>query len=559
MRKLLTLLLCLPLIAMAFANAAFAEEDEVVTIQYYGQSNNRQSTEGFMNDYLEEAIGVRVEIIQSTNEKTQALLASGNLPDVGNYLYNGSLDPAIRGGLLVNLAEHLDQLPNVTQNVPYTIPFSQEYYGDGEGGFYALSVSIGDANPSPSGTIYIQWDVYEEIGRPEIQSFDDLIDVMVQMQAARPETPDGQKTYGLVAFSEWDTQQIYASIFYRAALGYDAHAGGSFMDYCYADQKLYPMLEKGSPYYEALKFLFKCNQAGVLDPDSITQTRSSANAKVQSGAAMVAGYGMSANLYNTGDNLNADAPKGYMPLIADFYHPLCNFQYEAGQSSVVISVSSETDKLDACLRFINLIYDYDACLTLYSGPQGEMWDVVDGEFVFLDKWNEMQNVGEITLESGEVLKNGAFWCAWGLNGANPHPDYAGIRLSIGNSDAVQEASQASKLRDMWTEATGYTSEKDAYEKTSMVTRATGFSRYMPAMDDDTRLIQTAIGEIVAAESWKMIVAADEAEFDALFENMCQQAEELGIDIIYEWGEEAVALAQSRAETYHASIYEMLGE
>ena len=129
MRKLLTLLLCLPLIAMAFANAAFAEEDEVVTIQYYGQSNNRQSTEGFMNDYLEEAIGVRVEIIQSTNEKTQALLASGNLPDVGNYLYNGSLDPAIRGGLLVNLAEHLDQLPNVTQNVPYTIPFSQEYYG----------------------------------------------------------------------------------------------------------------------------------------------------------------------------------------------------------------------------------------------------------------------------------------------------------------------------------------------------------------------------------------------------------------------------------------------
>lgn len=61
----------------------------------------------------------------------------------------------------------------------------------GTGGLYGIPCECGDTyvkyswiNSTERNALRLRWDTYEEIGAPEIKDFDDLIDVMEQMQKA---------------------------------------------------------------------------------------------------------------------------------------------------------------------------------------------------------------------------------------------------------------------------------------------------------------------------------------------------------------------------------------
>ena len=48
----------------------------------------------------------------------------------------------------------------------------------------------------------------------------------------------------------------------------------------------YSIFTEGSTYYRGLKFLYQMNQAGLIAPDSLSQSRSTAWTKIDSGAAL---------------------------------------------------------------------------------------------------------------------------------------------------------------------------------------------------------------------------------------------------------------------------------
>lgn len=526
------LVVCLLVVPMLAGWTAMAEEEkEVVTIEFYGMGNNRNSMEGFMNDYLAEKIGVRVEVIPMDDDKTQALLASGDLPDIGRYYVNNSFAPVMRTGLVLELSDYLDKLPNIAENWPKAIDFAREVICEGEG-LYCVPTEIGVYNSYPidTGTYQVQlrWDVYESIGAPEIKNTDDLIQVMKQMMEAMPEAEDGTKTWGLSAFPEWDGSNYLSAAGKIASIsGVQLNVGSSLMEYDIVNDELRPMIDADSTYVKGLKFLFDCQQAGVLDPDSVTQTYNATQAKLKSGAAMCVMTGNYVDVYNNDEHNNGENPSGYLPLVDDWIiTTVSGPQQIGGGNTSTIAISASTDKLDACLAFINEIYDEHTLLTMYNGPQGEMWDIVDGKLVSLDGFTEMYNTGSTTLASGEVLQNGQFWCIWGWTNDTLTSYGEPVRQTEWSSTAL--AATSTKIFEMWRETTGYNLPIEAYQEQGTIAYNALATRFMPTLDDDAQMMRTSIGEKVVAASWKMVYAADEAEFYSLLDEMRADCDALGL-------------------------------
>lgn len=547
------LVVCLLVVPMLAGWTAMAEGDkEVVTIEFYGMGNNRNSMDGFMNDYLAEKIGVRVEVIPMDNDKTQALLASGDLPDIGRYYVNGSFAPVMRTGLVLELSDYLDKLPNIAENWPKAIDFAREVICEGEG-LYCVPTEIGVYNSYPidTGTYQIQlrWDVYESIGAPEVKNTDDLIQVMKQMMEAMPEAEDGTKTWGLSAFPEWDGSNYLSAAGKIASIsGVQLNVGSSLMEYDIVNDELRPMIDADSTYVKGLKFLFDCQQAGVLDPDSVTQTYNATQAKLKSGAAMCVMTGNYVDVYNNDEHNNGENPSGYLPLVEDWIITTCSGpQQIGGGNTSTIAISASTDKLDACLAFINEIYDEHTMLTMYNGPQGEMWDIVDGKLVSLDGFIEMYNTGSTTLESGEVLQNGQFWCIWGWTNDTLTSYGEPVRQTEWSSTAL--AATSTKIFEMWRETTGYQLPIDAYKEQGTIAYNALATRFMPTLDDDAQMMRTSIGEKVVAASWKMVYAADEAEFNALLDEMRADCDALGLKSLEDACTENWASAKEAAAPY----------
>lgn len=554
LQKMIALVIvCLMVVPMMASFTGLAEESkEVVTIEYYGMGNNRNSMEGFMNDYLEEKIGVRVDVIPWDNDKTQALLASGDLPDIGRYYVNGSFTPVMQTGLVMELTEHLDKLPNLAENWPLVVQFAREVICEGEG-LYCVPTEIGDYNSYPIDTgtnqIQLRWDVYEAIGAPEINNTDDLIAAMKQMMEYMPESEDGTKTWGIAAFPEWDGSNAMSAAGKIAAIsGVQLNVGNALMEYDIRNDELRKQIDKESTYIEGVKFLFDCQQAGVLDPDSVTQTYNATQAKLKSGAVMCVMAGNYVDVYNNDAHGNGENPSGYLPLVNDWIYTTGSGPQQIGGSNTsTIAVSASTDKLDACLAFLNEMYDEHTMLTMYNGPQGEMWDVVDGKLVSLKGFEEMYTNGSYTLESGEVLQTGQFWCVWGWTNDTLTSYGEPVRQTEWSSTAL--AATSTKIFDMWRKTTGYQLPIEAYKEKGTITYNSLATRFMPSLDEDMQMIRTSVGEVVVAESWKMVYAANEEEFWSIYEGMREKCEALGIAMLEENCAENWAAAKEAAAPY----------
>ena len=163
--------------------------------------------------------------------------------------------------------------PSPSFSVRYgNIWLSQAYLPRKKGIFYAIpsEISLQSATTPAEGLDptfgpYLRWDLYEQLGCPEIGSLEDLLPVLKQMQELYPETESGQKTYGFSFFSDWDGNLMNAAKQPCCFYGYDefgfllAKADGS--DY-------QDIADSDSLYMRVLKLYFDANQLGLVDPES---------------------------------------------------------------------------------------------------------------------------------------------------------------------------------------------------------------------------------------------------------------------------------------------------
>ena len=534
-----------------------ASAGPAVVLQVFSMPANKSGLqESWWADVLKEKLNIQLELLPSGDQgeqKLQALMASGELPDIVVFKDKKQVEDAVRGNMLLCLDDYIDKLPNVTLNAAVALQFYRDSASAGTGKAYAIPNEVGpgavgdEINWGP----FMRWDLYEKLGMPEVKTLEDYLKLMKDMQDLEPVNADGQKVYGLTLWTDWDgfcmQQATQPSVIAGIDTGDQLGAALPFLQVDFVTGKTMSILDPTSEYIRALKFYFDANQMGLVDPDSLTQRFDTALTKADQGRLLFGWWPWFTGGYNIPENTNADPPKGFRPVLTSDYKAFWWGDNTVG-SAWAFAISSATKNVDACLRYVDYMYSTEGLLILNNGPQGVTWEVgSDGKPAYTQAgWDYIENQTE--LPSGGKLGDGTSVVnSFGLSGMFLAPEN-----SATINGAYWESSMGhnpTKLLQNWQKATGYKSTSAMLKAKNMFTITPLSMKLVPSISDDIQTLCTQVGDIVKTNSWKMVFAKDKAEYDTLFQEMTETAKGLGIDQIIEWDNQAWKTAQDEAKKY----------
>lgn len=516
------------------------QTDEVVSITYFGVNANSGSGKltGGLGKFFEDK-GLSIEVVPYSTEKLQAQLASGDLADV-IWLPQQEMLTAAEGDLIIPLDDYIEQMPNIKAHDDLFGPFfeyAREYNSNGTGNVYYL----GQVGPSSMNVvadterfaIKMNWAIYAEAGYPEFSTLEDSISAFKKMQETHPQTEDGIPTYAMNLFSDFDTDHFWNINSIYCLLGKQDTYLGWGVEYDVRTQTGYSMFADDSTYYRALKFMYELNQAGLVDPDSLSQTRSTAWEKIHSGAAL-AGW--------AGDpGLESD---GYYPVVFDEFVP--TYTTASSLPTGGYCISSTCKNVEAAVKFLDILASEEDLLTLWCGYPGDnmRWNYgEDGVPAITEAYADaMANGTELDIPADQSID---FWNITYLVSS-------GYILDVGTSynytyfPSYYDYQYSSELAKDWTGLYGYTYLRELLEDKNweIAEQTEGFSTFLTPDDDAMVMTKAALKDIIVPASWRMVFAADEAEFDSIWNEMKSQCESLGIDSVIQYKLDDIANARA---------------
>lgn len=517
------------------------DKKDLVTVTMYPRDANVSSgvVGSHKGEYFAEN-GFALEVWAYSDEKTNAILASGDLPDI-MYVHRDNLDVMIEAGMLLKLDDYLDQMPNVksANSIDTALNYVREFRSAGTGDIYGLPLSVGDnqtrdalSDSTERYALKLRWDVYEEIGAPEIKDIWGLIDVMEQMMKKRPTAEDGSPYYGTVLNAGADTTFWNNMTLFYAWQGYTVFQLPYLLESNMITGEASSILSKDSKYYEGLKWYNEVYRRGLMDPDSINNDRATQKAKLDAGYVMV--------------------PSGSLPGWSTKYYEYLlpgtkvhyNYTSPYGDADHVIAINAKSENIDTCIKILDMWFNPDAYCRIINGPEGDLW-YTEGEDAYLtDKTLEfLKNKGD----SAENIKyeNGEEWSLWnipfGLNTGSytSYGDGKGGKrvLRYSSWQEAREIAAANETYDKWKKTTGYDTWKDWLEAEDSYVSKSKLDQvinFCSKPDDSMQLTIDAIKDVVVNSSWKMVYAESDAEFDSIWDSMVADCEGLNAQSIIDW-------------------------
>lgn len=541
---------------LVLGSTAMAESDELTYILGWGIGGDTQGPiTGWVGDVWAKK-GLQLEAVGNGNseEKMQTMLASGDIPDVIRFNNWDQFEIALEAGYLLCLDDYIDQLPYTTANAANALQFVRDNHSDGTGKLYGIPDNVGTSSSMASITpgcyaINVRWDVYREAGYPEAETLEDTIEVLKKMKEAYPKNADGQETYAMNMFAAWDGTSTFS--FAKPVLtilGYYESGQKWFIDHNQVTDEVTSMFDDDGAFHRACHYLFLLNQAGLVDPDALTQEYTTSQAKInetkQYFAAWWGGYPS-----NNKDEADADEPVGWAPMIFGEYIATLKGDFPCGTAWPLCISAAAAEKgeeyLAACLTLVDANADPEFLYELKNGPRGVFWDFdEDGKTVALDAAYEKADTGTYKLASGEE------YASW--NGRYTLMNTA-INALVDNTYGVtiDEYSNNNNLYKEWAEhyGGGFDFPMDYMAANNMYVKDMTFYQFMPTLPDDLVLIQEAAGAIVQQAGWKMVYAADEAEFESIWQQMKSDALALGAEEVQNWYYENAAIARELCAPY----------
>lgn len=521
------------------------QNDAVVTLTTYGSLGIDHVP--WFKTFCQEKFGINWESKMADEGVMDALLTSGELTDMIFLTDQADFQAAANGGMLLNFDDYKDLLPHVYNQEAYASALTKIRSEANDGNLYGLPVNVGPQLGLVCDPM-LRWDVYEKIGSPEIADYDALLDVLKTMMEQEPTTENGAPVYGIGLWNDWDKNAGHmrnAVHLYSVPHGYSDTAASGLTEQL-ADGSMAPrsILADDSMYKQALKWLFKANQMGILDPDSITQNYEGFGAKANAGQYLSINW----NWWSYGD-ANADDYKGFASVWTQDSKIPTNPDSPLGSKGLYLGISSKCKDIEKALRYIDWYYSYEGLVTVYNGPEGICWNWEDGKRVFTDEFiNSYQNGTDIP---GGGLYTFYSFCSYpGVTSGFPDENGDGYIDAKMNPGIF--GNNATKLQQSWQNTYGeYANMEEAQKATggkNLTTFSAIFSLLQPASDEINEL-QQRIGDVLVEASWKMVYAADEVEFEAIWAQAQEDAKLLGIDMVVE---DAVARwnqAKQLAESY----------
>ena len=519
-----------------------------ITVDVYDSLSNYQGIQpGWFGEYVKSKFNMELNIIApNVTGDADALYDSRFMTgDIGDLIISsasdGNLQKLVDANLVINMEPYLSNKEILTNYGNAIASLNEDIR---PGGIYAIPSNITYTTPTtPSegnalayGT-YLRWDLYAELGYPVIETLEDLLPILKDMQKLCPYSDTGKPTYAFSFFSDWDGNLMMDVKQPCCFYGYDEY-GFTLVSADGTD--IQNIVDKDSLYYRVLKFYFAANQMGLVDPDSRTQNYDSTFQKLQDGQLLYSPWPWSGqSAYNTEKHLEQGKAFMFVPIKDENIYSVGS--NECGTGNTVIAIGSQAEDPERLADFIDWLYSdegiYVGCAErnlCTAGPEGLTWEMSDDGPVLTEFGINLFIEGkdmEVPDEYG-----GGTW----LNGTSklnfrPVTQKAttkdGYYYYYALWDSVKEL-QLNDIETDWSNHMGGAVDMIDYVTShNQISVAPGCSFDTVAATTEITTIRRQCAELIRTYSWDMVFAEDEETFNTLYDQLLIRLEAFGYDTV----------------------------
>ncbi len=511
-----------------------SKELETLVLDIFDNAANYQGEQpGWFGYIVKEKFNLVLNILApqiSGDQLYQTRAAAGNLGDIV-IIDNAQWVDCINAGLVSDLTDILPGTEYLSQYMDHFVGFNKSFDSVTNGRIYGMPDFIADTSPTsfsetqPYSSPEMYWPWYRELGMPEIEDLDGLLDYMEEAYNAYPTTADGKPHIPITIWKDWDTNYMEAACWIGQWYGYQCDNTTSSVQIG-SEGDIISIIDDASSYKIGLQFLFDCNQRGLMDPDAASQQWMDVNAKYTNGQVNLMWYTWSRGFYNSTDKAaNGD---GWIVIpISDLDISQPGDAYY-GQSRVWC-LGSQAQDPERTMEFIDWLNSPEGLRYVHSGIEDFVFEKMDnGKFQYTELgWNAFTENAPVPEEYG---------------GGNYQDGISAINTCIMGSFTVDPdtgefynpaywAAEVEKnknqLTNEWSERfSGATNPTEYFLQNNQMTVTPQINADLGSDTSDIKTIRSQCAQILKDTSWQMVFAADQAEFDTLWADMKTQLDGL---------------------------------
>ena len=359
--------------------------DEQITITAIVRDFNRDRTK-YIDKLFEQYTNIKIEwtIVPVTDYNTvlNLRLNSGEFPDLIQINKN-TVNTFADQGLFVNLADYLDQMPNLQKWID-KIP---SIYNDSvteEGDMYSIT-TFNTRGQVPRQPIYRE-DLFTAEGLEAPATIDELYNSLVILKEKYPNS--------LPIINRWGSGNLIGHVanLYHTKAG--IYLDNDTLEYTYG--------QVTDNFKAAIATLQKFYVAGLIDPEFATISDEQFFERILNGTAlyMFAEYTNRMNTESQGDwngngkiNNPAFNLEVMKPVDTELGNGLLSVQYPTSRGGFTIAVNSKSAYINEIVALLDYQYTDEIIELVNWGLEGETFKVVDGEKQWLIDAEERKNLG----------------------------------------------------------------------------------------------------------------------------------------------------------------------
>lgn len=464
-------------------------------------------------------------IVGNSSRQLQDLVDAGLVTDMSSVVYES--------GMYQTYQKAID---NLNKDIQSNIP----------GGIYGIPTSISSAGAltpteveKPNYGMYMRYDLYRELGSPVIQTLEDCLPVLKQMQELCPKSDSGKQTYAFSFFNDWDGNMATFAKQPACFYGYDEF---DFVLMNSEGTDFQNILDKDSLYYRSLHFFFEANQMGLVDPESPTLNYADVYSKTRDGQILSSPWpwlGQSA--YNTDEHYLQDRAIEFIPIEDEKI--ACSGSNEYGATNVVVCVGSQAEDKTRLMHFIDWLYSPEgisaSCAQrtqATAGPEGLTWEMTDNGPI-LTEFGKKALFGAGDIEVPEEWGSGTW--SGGVCQLNFTPvsqtekDQNGYPYYYEQWDSILQMQQP-PIEELWAEEFGCSTIMDYINEHHQISVKPATSIIKEKETTELDAIRMQCARIITKYSWQLVFAEDEEAFENLFDEMVSRAYDSGYATIYDF-------------------------
>ena len=538
MKRFMSVLLVLAMVLSMGLFSAVAEEAPLVIDVYDAAANYNGTQSGWFAKVIKDRFNIELNIIAPQvvgNEVFATRAQSGNLGDlivVDKKDFSDLLD----AGLVRDISDKLPECGNIMKFKTQIDAYNKGLTGE-DGVYYGIPSEMTDTSPTSitDDVIYsspmLRWDLYTEVGRPELKNLDDLLDCLKAIHEIHPTNEEGDPAYPFTLWRDWDGNDnmigianvVQLTTWYGEKLKQSAILK--------PDNTFTTVYDRDAAYYKITKFLNKAYQMGIVDPESGEQPWDDVANKLSTGRADLMWYSWQTGFWNSVDRLNAGTGFIFIP-VEDMYFYADADRYFGSDRMFGIGSQVEGEKYDRIMEFLDWYASPEGASFQHCGIEGLNYIIgEDGKYVpykdnaLMDNLPVPEEYGEGGYNDGNNQINQWIVSALCVN------DITGERFAQKYWQSYKDMTMTDMKRE-WQETFDAEDSVDYMKKNNQLLASPSVD-FTPRPDDnDIAALRVDVNTQLCAYTWNLIFCETDDEFEAMWDEMIEQLNGFGYEQLY---------------------------